>query len=495
LEALAADRRAEGDSVLLLDAALDGHDDVRLARRAAAFGSDAIGFSLATAQDLHSALTIHSEASLIIARSRQRVHWVAGGNFVTSEPEHADRLLPQDWRLVRGEGELGLASLVREWSEGRDGPRVQVGRAVACLDDLPIAERPYARQILANGWSFNLQGSRGCSGACHYCASPGLVLTHGRRWRGRSCSLLVEEVAQLQSRYGARCFNVVDEDFLGPRVGARQRALDLATAISRRQLHVSFGIQVRPASLDPEIIDALADAGVHYVFFGMESDSAADLRAWGRPSVPAAWEYVDYLRARGVDVNVGALLFHRRSALSSVRRFAQALQARDLLDYRTATNRMDAIPGSALYADERHAGRLNPQQPGPQTVPFADPTMGNAYADICQSLAPLGPPSMHAVCALPALSARERTEGYAGPDLKALRSVIASAQAAVAEVFFAVLEIHETKVEDKVRNARVLELRAHSFERALGLVNTLVQVGLATSFDQLREAIRIDAGL
>jgi len=141
---------------LLLDAALDAHDDIRLARRAAAFAPDAIGFSLSTAQELTSALAVYDEAVRVLAQSQQAVHWIAGGNFVTSEPEHADRLLPPGWQLVRGEGEMALDALVEDWTASKIGPRVLLGKALPSLDNLPLADRPYTRQILANGWSFNL---------------------------------------------------------------------------------------------------------------------------------------------------------------------------------------------------------------------------------------------------------------------------------------------------------------------------------------------------
>jgi hypothetical protein len=495
LQTLSALRRSKGDAVLLLDAALDAHDDIRLARRATAFAPDAIGFSLSTAQELTSALAVYDEAVRVLAQSQQTVHWIAGGNFVTSEPEHADRLLPPGWQLVRGEGELALDALVEDWAGSKIGPRVLLGTALPSLDNLPLADRPYTRQILANGWSFNLQGSRGCTGACHYCASPGLAsVTRGARWRARSAGHLAEEVAQLQAHHGASCFNIVDEDFLGPRAGSRQRARDFSAALAQRQLRASFGIQVRPVSLDMEIIDTLAEAGVHYVFFGMESDDAVDLKRWGRPVVPPAWEYVDRLRARGIEVNVGTLLFHRASTLTSVRRFAEVLHARDLFDYRTAINRMDAIPGSALHSEERAAGRLDTIRPGPQVVRFADSRLEYLYEKVCHVLAPLGPPSMHAVCALPALSARQKVEQCDVPGISKLRGIIAASRDAVAKFFFSLLDQYQANDGQALPRASILEMRSRSLELALGLAGALAQNGLVSSFEQLREAIRIDAG-
>ena len=145
--------------------------------------------------------------------------------------------------------------------------------------------------------------------------------------------------------------------------------------------------------------------------------------------------------------------------------------------------------------EERAAGRLDTERPGPQVVRFADPKLELLHADVCRVLAPLGPPSMHAVCALPALSARQRVDRCDVPGLAALRAIIASARDAVAKCFFSLLDLCQANAGQAVPPAHILELRTRSLELALALVGALTRDGLVPTFDQLREAIRIDAGV
>lgn len=494
LEYLGAWRRAKGDAVLIMDALLDAADETRLARRALAFAPDAIGFSIMSVRELPSMRTVYD--ACVEGLAGRPVGWLAGGNFISHEPEQALASLPSDFHLVRFEGENALDLLAEVWSRDPDNrqpppERVLCGAPTADLDSLPMPLRPFADQIISARAAFNLQGSRGCLGACRYCSSPQARTIQHSRWRGRSMASIVAEIGALNRSHGARAFNFIDEDFLGPNSQALQRARDFAAALQRQRLQISFSIQVRPDSLSAEIIDRLIAVGLSYVFIGIESDDPLDFKRWGRPWTGPPWELVACIRRHRAEVGAGVLLFHPHSTFAGVRRFADLLHRNGLLNYRTAINRMDAMPGSVFHQEGRAAGALAPAA-GPQRLAFRDRKMEVFYRALTAALSPLGPSAMHAVCCLPPAVANARLSAAFRSTYEALKQVLHRLDEAVAHTLFALLETH---AGDAAAAADIQRLRRQNLEHALSAARDLVALDLAPSFDQLREAVRMDAGL
>jgi hypothetical protein len=307
---------------------------------------------------------------------------------------------------------------------------------------------------------------------------------------------LVDEVETLHRRFGACAFNLVDDDFLGPWEGALERVRSLAVAVERWRLPVSFGVQLRPQSLSAEVVDALAAARVAYAFIGVESDDHSDLRRWNRAPAPSVWDWIGLLRGKGIEVGVGALVFHPGATLESVAGFTDRLAAAGALNYRTATNRLDAIPGSRIHALAVQRGQVHPDAIGPSTLPFETPGMEGLYEDVLRSLAPLGPPSMHAACRLPELCSR-RHRGTA-ESLGLVRDCLARLDGEVGRIVRAVLGLH--REEPALRGGpsphggKVAALREGALVAAMDAARRMVQAGILGSMESMREAIRIDAG-
>jgi radical SAM superfamily enzyme YgiQ (UPF0313 family) len=493
LEYLSAARRNLGDPSLILDSVLDSLTDTKLARRAASFQPDIIGFSLTTAQELASVGNIHAEC--MRALSGRNVLWAAGGNFVSSEPGWADRLLPAGFTLVRFEGENALAELVERWRSGQVGAvgnkRHWVhGRPLENLDGACFPERPYARHILQKGWAFNLQGSRGCTGGCHHCAAAGMTGVNTNRWRGRSPSSIVAEMQHLQQRLGARAFNFIDEDFLGPVDRSPARAQAFAREIRARGVTASFGIQARPDSLSPEVIEALVPSGLCYVFTGIESDDPADLKRWGRPPLKDPWALIGYLQKAGIEVNAGVILFHPHATFEGVRRFARQLHRHRILDYQAITNRMAAMPGARLYKKALAAGQIDPGVCGQQALPFLNDGMETLYQGLLAALAPLGPPSMHALCSVPLLTTQKFLQGTYPPAYFQLKEIVHRLNDVAAQSLFHLLD---SAGPDPIGKGLVKQLRRRNMAAAHQAVKQLVKGKFATSARVLEEAIAVDA--
>lgn len=499
LEYLAASRLEKGEPVLLLDCALNSLSDVQTARRAAAFQPDVIGFSIMTVNELESAHSIHAEA--VKCLNGQPVRWIAGGNFISTESPAGRAMLPEGMTLVQFEGERALDDLARLWQENPHVPPqgamvqepspVYSTDPVTDLDSLAFPVRVFADLILGSGWAFNLQGSRGCCGSCHYCASPGMARSASNKWRGRSPESVVDEIARLSSHHGAYSFNFVDEDFLGPEPVAEQRARQFTDALHRRDLKISFGIQVRPHTLTDKIIDMLTASGLTFVFMGIEFDDPADFKRWGRRWVADQWRFVRRLQELGVEVNAGVMLFHSHSTLEGIRSFADKLHQHRLLNHRSATNRLDAMPGSIAYRKAVREGIFPRNAYGPQPLPFVHSEAGALYTDVKSAVDPLGPTSMHALCSLPPLLALRRFNTSLEPVVRRLREIIDLHDRAVAQSLFALLEAYEGSTRPE---GLVSRLRKANLATALEGVKALVAHGFADSSDELREAIRVDAG-
>jgi anaerobic magnesium-protoporphyrin IX monomethyl ester cyclase len=503
LEYLASRLRELGDAVLLLDCSLEGAGNSRIARRAAGFRPDVVGFSLTTAQEVPSLHEIHEEFKA--ASGPKDVRWITGGNFVSTEPEQACSLLPPGMTLVRFEGEEALARLRDAWRSacGQAPPELQhldagaarqvvLGDPVADLDSLPFPIRPYADTILANDGAMNIQASRGCCGNCTFCASPGMSKSGRNRWRGRSISNIVNEIETLFRTHSAQSYNIVDEDFLGPNHCATERGRAMAQEVLTRGLRISFSIQVRPDSLSESVIDDLAEAGLSYVFMGLETDSAEFLRRWRRPQVADPWRFVDRFRDRGVEVNVGAMLFHRDATLESILDLAEKLHRHDLLDHRSATNRQVAMPGSFLFSQLVRDSDHCDTSPGPQLVPCNDTRAEALHGDLKAALAPLGPPSMEATCALPRLVARQRLNGATTNDLMSFKAIVHDLRRPVMPTLATLLNCH---ADGEPAADEVDRLRKYNLQVALAGAERLSKHAYCASMEELRNAIEMDAGM
>lgn len=495
LEYLCASRQSKGDAVLLMDAILESMGDIRLARRAVSFQPDAICFSIMSAHELASVSAIYDECRKKL--SGHEIYWLAGGNFISHEPDQALALLPDDFHLVRFEGENALAQLTAEWSEHRDAKgghkkltaRVSHGAPVGNPDTLPFPVRPFADRITSAGNAFNIQGSRGCLGACRYCSSPEAKSIQRSHWRGRSMEHIAAEMAELNRIHGARAFNFIDEDFLGPNALATSRARRFVDELTRRGLQISFSIQVRPDSLNIEIIDLLSAHGLCYVFIGIESDDPRDFARWGRPWTGPPWDLVTHIRRHHIEVGAGVLLFHPHSTFRGIRRFAEILHQHGLLNFRSAINRMDAMPGSVFHRWGLESGELSPVA-GPQPLAFQNKGIESFYHALTTALSPLGPTAMHAVCCLPPMIAKFKLNSQYKDAYQDLKKIIHDLDRAVARTMTMMLKEH-----DKGRSSAISTsgLREENLQISLEAAHALVNQKLAPSFGQLREAVRMDA--
>jgi hypothetical protein len=149
------------------------------------------------------------------------------------------------------------------------------------------------------------------------------------------------------------------------------------------------------------------------------------------------------------------------------------------------------MPGSVFHRRARSAGVLAPVA-GPQRLAFLQAGMADFYQGVTFALSPLGPVAMHAVCCLPPMVAQCRLQPQRQSAYQRLKQILGDLDHATAATLFQLLD-------DQSRNQggtdEIQKLRSRNLNIALDAVRRMVDLNLVPSFDQLREAIRMDAGI
>jgi anaerobic magnesium-protoporphyrin IX monomethyl ester cyclase len=189
--------------------------------------------------------------------------------------------------IARGEWEITARDLARAISEGQDwstveglsyreGDQVRVNADRALIEDLDSLPFParhivrgkgYRAAIYSGDKCTGMVSSRGCPHQCTFCVWPNTL--YGHRFRARSAKNVVDEMEEVEKKYGIDEIYFDDDTF----TINRKRVLEICRLIRERDLHVSWIAQARVDSVDREVLLAMRDAGCHYILFGIESGS------------------------------------------------------------------------------------------------------------------------------------------------------------------------------------------------------------------------------
>lgn len=240
---------------------------------------------------------------------------VLGGVHASTLPSESLRAAPAIDCVVRGEGENAMRELVLAmrvhgpaavrspssiaglwWRDGEAIKSSPPRPAVADLDSLPMPLREgfVWPDDVQDGLYQAVVTLRGCPYRCIYCAVPSL---DDRRTRYRSAANIADEIASLRERHGIDYLFFHDSVF----TLHRKRTLALCDTLIERGLQTPFCCQTRADRLDAELLDRMVDAGLHQVFFGIESGDPESLRRI-RKDMPLATitTAVELVRSRGV---------------------------------------------------------------------------------------------------------------------------------------------------------------------------------------------------
>jgi len=240
---------------------------------------------------------------------------VLGGPHATHCWQELLERHPEVDAVVLGEGETTLQELLGARAAGGDLARVAgiayraakgavktaPRAAVADLDGLPLPGGSEAALSVGVDYRRQLEfvvTSRGCPASCLFCSSP---LFWGRGVRFRSPRSVVDELRRLKERYGLIYFSFRDDTFTSDRA----RVLEICRLIVEERLHILWNCQSRVSAVDEGMLAAMKRAGCECIQFGVESGSAAMLKALGKRIVPDEVEKAAAaVRRAGINLSV-----------------------------------------------------------------------------------------------------------------------------------------------------------------------------------------------
>lgn len=201
--------------------------------------------------------------------------------------------------ILKGEPEAAALRL----AQGERLNGVVQSPAISALDTLPFpawhllanARTAHAvgRSLLPARSAFPILSSRSCPEFCTYC--PHRITAP---YRARSAENVVAEIEELCKRYGRPYLIFRDPLF----TEERERSIAIAEAIIRKHLSVQFECETRLDDLDTDLLDLLAQAGLHTVTFGVESVDPQTLKRVARRPIPQAHQKAIVEHCRGLGV-------------------------------------------------------------------------------------------------------------------------------------------------------------------------------------------------
>lgn len=204
------------------------------------------------------------------------VHVTVGGPALTQmmlrlAGEKRDRAIGPFTSAVVFEGETALLELVQTLERGEDpcrDDRLIRGKMIEDLGKLPPPDfdgLPMDR-YLAPAMVLPYDPTRGCYwGTCTFC-HYGLAEVGTARYRQRPVATVLDHVAALSAKHGAKFF-YMSQDVFPPKI-----ASDVARGIEERGLDVRWGTDMRPEpALDPATCEQLVRGGLLSTALGVES--------------------------------------------------------------------------------------------------------------------------------------------------------------------------------------------------------------------------------
>lgn len=209
---------------------------------------------------------------------------IAGGHGATGLP--LPILKAGADAVVLGEGELTFLEIVRDGlSEKTPGIAFLRDKAVSFSPERPLINSldellspAYDLIEIQDDSLFFLETSRGCPHRCFFCEAS---LFYRHNWRGRSPSVVTEDVRRLVVDRNAVIIHVVDDNFTAD----PNRAYDICLMLKDKARPLFFLFSARSDDLVrlPGLIPALAGASFLRVNVGIETTDMGLAKSIGKP--------------------------------------------------------------------------------------------------------------------------------------------------------------------------------------------------------------------
>ncbi len=368
-------QREKGFAIEILDCTTFSDPWGELARRISAAKPQLIGVTC-------SATCLSPEALQAIQLAKrlspQSVVVAGGGHFSLLAEEILDEIGELDY-IVVGEGEVTffeLASLLRDGGKaienihglayridgdiGFTGPR----GLIRDLDSLPMpAYHHLDMEADAYYWhgmgrrAFGISTSRGCGDRCAYCSES--QFWEGV-WRGRSGTMVVEEMRYLNQRYGKSLFVFNENSFNW----SRARVEEFLQELGRSGMKVDFWFQsrVRDIVRDADLMPEFKRLGLYEVMLGVESVNPEVLDHYQkRQDREMAQEAIDILKRNGIMVMTNVMFGDLYDSEETLRKAFDFVKRQGDFLVLTITT---PLPGTRYYHEMEQKGLIEERDYG-----------------------------------------------------------------------------------------------------------------------------------
>lgn len=154
-----------------------------------------------------------------------------------------------------------------------------------------------------------------CDGVCSFCYLNQYQKNSNQpKFRFRSPELLIEDIKELVEKYEIKKLTFVDDDFFGPNSYGVERAKHFFELLIENNIRLELYINVRIASvlylISNNLLKLVADAGVKYIFIGIESYNDDILRRYKKGITTQDIDMVcNKLDEYGIYINPGMITF------------------------------------------------------------------------------------------------------------------------------------------------------------------------------------------
>jgi len=205
------------------------------------------------------------ELAVVKALKKQGLKVGVFGTFATAVPEYFKEA---DF-VIQGEAEAGALKIIKA---GQLPAGVMEAGILEDVNSLPF---PDWREFPVEKYSYfpalnkrpvlTMLTSRGCPYSCsYYC--PYTVMA-GKVWRARSIENVLEEIKYLKEEYSIKAVDFRDAVFSLD----RDRILNLAERLSKKDLDIIWSCETRLDRLDKELIKKMRRVGLRHINIGIES--------------------------------------------------------------------------------------------------------------------------------------------------------------------------------------------------------------------------------
>ena len=171
------------------------------------------------------------------------------------------------------------------------------------LDDNVFPARDISEKFLEqfdiNQIHIQIQTSRGCLGKCSFCSIANFLQEQGSvKYRERSVENIVSEIAYLNSRYGFKKFDFMDENFFpfSPTQSV-EKCKRLILELNKNHYDIQLFVQCHLKAISFELLELLSSINVTSIFVGIDSFQTDELfifnKNYSRSDVMAFLELVN----------------------------------------------------------------------------------------------------------------------------------------------------------------------------------------------------------